>query len=393
MPPEIQVESVRDDVSYQLPARPIRKHPMVMGAGVILFLFGLGFVAGPIVPLCSRLNNLVARGTTAFECFVTLFHLPFVIVGLLPMGMGLLILFGRCRIEWRENRLSVVDSIGLLRWRRHLSKGRDRIRKFSVNQGGAKVNDKPVTSGPLAEMGALSVEFEQGRPRMVTKGYPSCWLQAVARDLSVRAGAYSPSFGAPRVEIVDMTKEQPAEEYEVTEKPPGCPILVESTPGRLVLTVPPSGLWKGTRGFFVFSIFWCLFMTVFTGFMVYGAIHSESTSDFPWFVWLCILGFWGIGIGMMLGAINMGRRHAVLVVQGGCLKVTQTGLFGTKQREWQQPEIASIRCDASGMAVNDVPVLELQIHPVSGKKAGYFAGHGTNDLEWMASALRKALQG
>lgn len=390
MPPEIQVESVRDDVSYLLPARPVRKHPMVLVMAAIMLVFGLGFVASPLSTICGHLKNLLSGSTEPFGWFFTVFLIPFVIAGLIPMGMGLFLLFGRIRIEWRENRLSVVDHIGPLRWRRRVSKEKDRIRKFSVSQGGTKVNNKPVTSGPLADMGAMSVEFEQGKPRLVTMGYPSGWLQAIAQDLSVRAGAYSPSFGAPKVEIVDMTKEQSAD-TEITEKPAGCPIHIESTPGRLLLAVPPSGLWKGTRGFFVFSIFWCLFMTVFTS-LAYGAMHSENASDFPWFVWLFILGFWGIGIGMMLGAINMGRRHAMLAVQGGCLKVTQTGLFGTKQREWQRQDIAAIRCDASGMEVNDVPVLELQIHPVSGKKAGYFAGRGTDELQWMASTLRKALQ-
>jgi hypothetical protein len=44
------------------------------------------------------------------------------------------------------------------------------------------------------------------------------------------------------------------------------------------------------------------------------------------------------------------------------------------------------------MAVNDVPIIELQIHPVSGKKAGFFAGRDEQELLWMATELRRALQ-
>ena len=42
------------------------------------------------------------------------------------------------------------------------------------------------------------------------------------------------------------------------------------------------------------------------------------------------------GVGMVLGAINMGRRRAVLAVVGGRLLVLQTGPFGSKRREWDR---------------------------------------------------------
>ena len=87
----------------------------------------------------------------------------------------------------------------------------------------------------------------------------------------------------------------------------------------------------------------------------------------------------------------MGRRRATLSVESGALRVTQTTLFGTKQREWRLREIAAIRADASGMAVNNVPIIELQIHPRVGKKAGFFAGRDEQELRWLATELRHAL--
>ena len=54
--------------------------------------------------------------------------------------------------------------------------------------------------------------------------------------------------------------------------------------------------------------------------------------------------------------------------------------------------IAAIRADASGMAVNNVPVIELQVHPQHGKKAGFFAGRDEQELRWMASELRRTLK-
>jgi hypothetical protein len=43
------------------------------------------------------------------------------------------------------------------------------------------------------------------------------------------------------------------------------------------------------------------------------------------------------------------------------------------------------------MEVNNRPVIELQIHPAVGKKAGFLAGRDEAELRWMAAQLRRAL--
>jgi hypothetical protein len=88
----------------------------------------------------------------------------------------------------------------------------------------------------------------------------------------------------------------------------------------------------------------------------------------------------------------MGRRRAMLLVESGQLKVAQIGIFGAKKWEWNRDDIAAIRADASGITVNNVPVIELQIHPARGGKAGFFAGRDEQELRWMASELRQALK-
>ena len=101
--------------------------------------------------------------------------------------------------------------------------------------------------------------------------------------------------------------------------------------------------------------------------------------------------FWAIGIGVLVGAIYMGRRSATLEADASRLGVETQGLFGTKRREWARAEISAIRADASGMEVNERPVIELQIHPSSGKKVGLLAGRKEDELRWMATRLRRAL--
>jgi hypothetical protein len=95
---------------------------------------------------------------------------------------------------------------------------------------------------------------------------------------------------------------------------------------------------------------------------------------------------------MLAGAINMGRRRAILLVENDRLKLAQVGLFGARKWDWQRESIAAIRADDSGMEVNNVPVIELQIHPVGGKKTGFFAGRDVQELRWMATELRTALK-
>lgn len=98
-----------------------------------------------------------------------------------------------------------------------------------------------------------------------------------------------------------------------------------------------------------------------------------------------------LAIGLLTSSIHMGRRTAALEVDAGRLRVETRGLFGTKRREWTRADINAIRADASGMEVNERPVIELQIHPCAGKKMGLLAGRKEDELCWMASRLRRAL--
>src|SRR5262249_34318247 len=153
---------------------------------------------------------------------------------------------------------------------------------------------------------------------------------------------------------------------EAIVQPAGSRVMVERSAGRLTMVVPPVGVRKGGKGMFGFAIVWCLFMVAFTAGWGYLSAHKHDPVPLP--VWLVTAGLWAIGIGMLAGAINMGQRRAILVIENGQLKVAQIGLFGTKKWAWRREDVSAIRADASGMAVNDCPILELQIHPTSGKK-------------------------
>jgi hypothetical protein len=379
----IRIEGAGRDVSYFLPVRPVGK---LSWFGLIPVAFSLLFISVPLKGLFEFLHRILTGKGDPGSWFFVLFLSGFVVAGLMPMGLGLLAIWGRCRVDWRGRQLIITDYAGPIRWRRRLPRGT--IRKFTVAAGGVKVNDQPVTTGPLANLGALTAEFETGKPRMVVLGYPRDWLQALAQDLSTRVGASGSTEVAPKVELVDAQANLP-EFADVTDNPANSQVRIEPRVNGLMLVIPPAGLRKGSKGLFAFGIVWCLFMAVFTGVMVFA--KGGNSKGPPWFVWIFIGGFWLIGASLLAGAINMGRRRAMLLVEHGELRVAQEGLFGAKRWAWRREEIAAIRADASGMAVNDVPIIELQIHPVSGKKAGFFAGRDEQELRWMATELRRAL--
>ena len=384
LPHAIHVQAVRDDVSYTLPARPLGK---LRWLALFLVAFGVVFASIPATGLFRSLKSIPAGKASAGDFGFAVFLVPFVVTGLVPLGLGLLVLFGRCRVEWHQKRLSVLDYVGPVRWRRRLQKSR--ILKLTVSSGGAKINGQPVTTGPLAELGALAAEFEEGRPRLVAIGYPRDWLEALAEDLSARVHATASTIAAPVVEAVNLDQSRP-EPVEVVPKPADSRVRVEPRPDGVLLVVPPAGLRKGSKGLFGFAILWCLIVAVIT--TAIAAASAKNVRGKPFVGWALIGVFWLVGLSMLAGAVNMARRRAMLLVENGRLKVAQIGIFGAKRWDWNRENIAAIRADTSGLEVNNAPVIELQIHPVNGKKTGFFAGRDQEELRWMASELRRALK-
>jgi len=65
-------------------------------------------------------------------------------------------------------------------------------------------------------------------------------------------------------------------------------------------------------------------------------------------------------------------------------------LFGTRSWAWSCNQLSSIHAGPSGKEVNNRPVLELQVQPCDGKKAGFFGGRDEEELRWLATQLRLA---
>ena len=191
----------------------------------------------------------------------------------------------------------------------------------------------------------------------------------------------------------ELGKAAEPESAPTVTQPADSSVKIERFPDGVTIEVPPAGLWRGSSGLFGFAVLWNGIIGVISigllGALLGGkkAQGNEAIWVFPLFLSL----FWLVGIGILLAAINMGRRRAALAVTGGMLMVVQTGLFGSKQRDWPPDDLEDIRVGPSGMTVNDEPVLQLQIIDGGGNKFGLLTGRNPDELRWLAAELHAAL--
>lgn len=188
-------------------------------------------------------------------------------------------------------------------------------------------------------------------------------------------------------EWVDVELDDPQGDGGPPARPPTTDVVADDQAPGVTLTVPAAGWGKGSKGLFGFGVIWNGFLVVFTALTV----PEILAGGVPGLV-LGLLGtFWAVGIGVILGALNMGLRTAVLAVADDRLTIEQRGLIGTKRRVWARHQVETICTGTSGLEVNRVPILELQVIDTSNRKVGLLAGRDQGELEWMASELSRAL--
>lgn len=383
LPPEIEVTELPDGAHYRLPRRKLGWLHLVGFVPIGMGVFGPGCAIYWIV------RAVVPGGLDCLGLGLALFWVPFLLAGLWLLRLGIVVLAGHSEIKVSAGRLHAIERAGPIRWTRRCSV--NQVSRLVVR--GAEVNDKPVTSGPFATLGAIQADCSRSKKLLLAPAYPRDWLKPLADDVARRCRLASLESPERPVTVVVETSDN-KEAAAVLDKPPGSTIELNEHADGITVEVPPAGLWRGSGGLFVFSLIWNGFMTVFSGFFVYGMFFGDARMDvggMALFV-LVIVVFWAVGTGMFLAAVNMGRRRAVLGVVGRrSLLVLQTGIFGAKRHEWDRDQIADIRAGPSGMTMNDVPVIELQIVPTTGKKFGLLAGRDKDELYWLAQVLRRAL--
>lgn len=253
-----------------------------------------------------------------------------------------------------------------------------------------EVNNKPVTEGPWSDLGALTVERLRGsdeqRGVALVIGYPKSVIAALGEELNTRIGQNT----GVAVDLAVRDESGQEVRHEAPPKPAKSTAVFERTPEGISISLPPMGFFRGSKGLGCFSILWLGFISIFGSFSVGLVVSGQPLGQ----VWPFLLGtviFGSIGVGMFFFAWRSGRRRALIDVVGTDLLVTEQSIGRAKSQSWTRDEIARVVVGKSGMEVNDVPVMELQVWPANGKKVGLFRERDDAELRWMAAEIRAAL--
>lgn len=429
LPPEIELrDQWPESRRYVLPRRRLT---MGRWIGGVLLIVGLS-VSVSFIFMILAMGLGWRQFANPCSMLLVFFIGPISWGGFAPLWWGLGCFFGHRELVIGDGYLRTVERVGLF-WR---------SKRWKISTIGSltvkRISDtKPPPIDLVGEFNALVFHSRAGKQGMLAWGYPIALLNGLAKELAQRlndiaedahrqsgasesydritthlikeASSLANGEKPPKLAAQSKSASEDAEEEEIDEddfddrderdyqptKPADSLIEVEQlSEQELTIRIPPAGIWKGSKGLFLFSLFWCGFLVVFDGIALssmLAANNPQANADGGWALVAFSGLFWAVGIAMLLGAINMGRRKAALAVVAGELMAIQTGIFGSKKREWRCEEVKSIESGSSGMEVNKVPILELQITGTDDIKFGLLAGRAEEEIEWLAYTLRSAV--
>ncbi len=392
LPRQIEVQPWLDGIRYRLPPRQLDR---ARWAGLVPMVFGVMFSGFAVFWMIGAAQSIHSPNGQ-FQWFgvaFTLSGLPFFFVGLVPIGFGLAIMFGNSEIEISRGSIRAIERIGPLRWTR--KRPIDAITRLLVVGTVERTSSESSGSVPIGSK-VIRAEFNNRKSLWLAMAYPLDLLTPLADDISskIEALGYSAAVEIPLITTADDNYARVDRRItESLKQPDNSKVQLKHSDMGITLTIPPVGIWRGSKGLFGFSLFWCGFMIMFTAIAIVAPLMG-ATQPNPniWIFSIFCAVFWAVGIGVMLCAINMGRRHAIIDIVDDTLLINRKNLFGFKQHEWTRDQLQDIRIGPSGMTVNNVEVMELQIHPTTGEKLGLFSGRDKQELKWMADVLSRQLE-
>lgn len=171
------------------------------------------------------------------------------------------------------------------------------------------------------------------------------------------------------------------------ERLPTTGAIIEPRDDGVHLEVPPRSFLRGSSGLGFFSVFWLVFTLVLSIVMIPGGGSSMI---------LILLPFWLVGLGMLVGAVAMSRRHLVAdVIRTGdddaVLMIFRKGLFSSRQHELTRTQVASIHIRPTNVQINNRPLLALEVQAHDGKTIRLLSSTQQQDLLPVRDALGNAL--
>ncbi len=387
LPPEIRAEPSREGVRYLLPRR--ETGPLKL-FGVFAIVFGCAFAGFAVFWMVTALGLSQKGDFQTGGIIFALFGLPVLGVGLGIIGFGIFILCGHTELQVRREELLARERGGPFWWTRRIP-SKD-IRRFTLAAEAVRVNGQPVQSGPLADSGVLCAEVGAAKPRLVAVGYPKAWLAALAERLNADLATQTGTAPLPPTVMAALTLGRTSPDVRQGDRfdpPARTTVRILEQAGGIVAVVPPQGA-RGTRGLLFFAIIWLVFISIVGAAFVFAPENSKRRRNDREVIPAVVIGAFGlIGVALLTGAINQMRRKASLRASRDELIIVQQSIFGTRTFKRPAGELAAIRIGPSGMEINHVPVLELQVHTTDGKKHGFCSNLTNDELFWLATHLRQ----
>ena len=382
----------------------------LIAAGLILTLFMVFWIATPL----SWGVDLI-RQKVMFGWLFVLFSatgLGGLFFGIRFLVLGFNIKNNRSRVELsiRNNKLISTEKLGWFDWRRKVRL--DSIDELEIKNGKKLKRESKQTDGWHALDDTIGFVAKCGdKPFLVMLGYSEEITVQVADQLAAEIGksvSYQSKkrtrdseavLTAPavdrssRFETENRSTDHPVPVTVVTEddsqpaKPTTSNIVVHEKPdGTIAYEVPKVGVVKGSHGIFWFSIAWLAFCSVFFGFFLLA--EPEGGEGQPWVaIGLFALLFIGIGVALLVYAINLGTRQVMIGVTHSGLFIERKSILGTKWFEFDRDKVVNIDVGPSGQEVNDKPINELQIMHPTGKKTGLLRHLNDDELDWLVHSL------
>ncbi|MEO1237669.1 MAG: hypothetical protein AAFX76_12855, partial [Planctomycetota bacterium] len=377
LPPEIEVERLRNGERYVLPPRDMG--PVVRRIAGGMALIGGLVVSGGFGLVAYTVYRLLVGSPFEIrlvaEC---MFGLPLFFVGLGMLNLGR-------KFRGGHNELVVTPEKLIAHGRPHLpGPKRKSVRLDHVDSLEISDSDElplPDWLAPLRKLGGLSVKAGE-KEFALAWGYPLEWLISLAQHVS--EAAMSDLSTHERREPIPIAFENPKPDAEhpcrsaraaagpnapvdspvplaaPPEQPQASNAILKINRDGCAIELPARGIWKAGKGLIGFGVFW---LTITTAVNVAFFWDGIGGSGLPVTMALFLIPLFGlfhlIGIAFLVGAYHVGRKRSFIDVVRGDVLVTTKGLFGLKQHTWNAGELRAVRVGESGTEVNSEPLMNL----------------------------------
>jgi hypothetical protein len=299
--------------------------------------------------------------------------------GLFGVIAGLRFILGRSMVELVNGKLVATERLGPFRWID--SRPMDQVQRFVV----LRTPRKRRWRRSHAQLATIVAQGGSIKPMHLVSGYPAVWLHPFADELARRwevAGAgESAASRRPTVEVAEAIDAPDLDLGDTTERPSESRVHVQFQANWVTLHVPPLG--RRSRALLLMIaifFFWSIFLG---GWLLGVALYGEGVVF--WFLVPILSLFELLIICLLYNAIEWAKTRTIFQVVGDKLLITEEGPFRRTQQEWNRNEIALVGVGRNGS------FLQLRIHPRHAREFALLTGRDRDELRWIATTLRGAL--